>query len=62
MDQGERLRLYARAESILAQEVPLVPLHYGRSHLLAKPWVRSYPTSPLGSTFWFLKDVVIEPH
>jgi ABC-type oligopeptide transport system substrate-binding subunit/DNA-binding SARP family transcriptional activator len=62
LDQTERLRLYAHAERILAQEVPLVPLHYGRTHLLVKPWVRSYPTSPMGSTFWFLKDVVIETH
>jgi len=62
MDQEERQHLYALAERILAQEVPLVPLHYGRTHLLVKPWVRSYPTSPMGSLFWFLKDVVIEPH
>ena len=60
VDQGERMRLYARAERILADEVPVLPLAYRRQHLLVKPWIRGYGISSLGRWFW--KDVVIEPH
>jgi ABC-type oligopeptide transport system substrate-binding subunit len=59
-DQRERMKVYAEVERILAEEVPLLPLIYGRSHFLYKPWVRRYPRSVIGGHFW--KDVVIEPH
>jgi oligopeptide transport system substrate-binding protein len=59
-DQGERMRMYQEAEPILIQEVPIIPLCHFRSHVLVKPWVRRYPTSPMG--LWFWKDVIIEPH
>ena len=54
------MRLYARAERILADEVPILPLAYGRQHLLLKPWIRGYGISAIERWFW--KDVVIEPH
>jgi len=60
MDQNKRLRLYAQAERILAEEVPILPLTYERRHMLLKPWVKRYPTSDTYQEFW--KDVVIEPH
>jgi ABC-type oligopeptide transport system substrate-binding subunit/class 3 adenylate cyclase len=60
MDQNKRMRLYAQAERILADEVPILPLSYERSHMLLKPWVKRYPTSATFEQFW--KDVVIEPH
>jgi ABC-type oligopeptide transport system substrate-binding subunit len=60
MDQTGRLTLYRQAEDILVEEAPIIPLHYGRSSRLIKPWVRRFPTSPLKS--WYFKDVVIEPH
>ncbi len=60
--QGERMELYRQAERILVEEAPLMPLAYRRLGLLVKPWVRKYPTSPMGSDYWFGKDVVIEPH
>jgi ABC-type oligopeptide transport system substrate-binding subunit len=59
-DQQERMKAYAEVERILAEEVPLLPLTYWRSHYLYKPWVRRYPRSVVGIQFW--KDVVIEPH
>jgi ABC-type transport system substrate-binding protein len=59
-DQAERMRLYQQGERILAEEVPILPLVYGRWDILLKPWVSRYPLSPTGSWFW--KDVVIEPH
>jgi ABC-type transport system substrate-binding protein len=60
MDQGERIRLYKQADKILVEEAPVVPMVYGRMHLLMKPWVRNYPVSLIGAGPW--KDVIIEPH
>jgi oligopeptide transport system substrate-binding protein len=59
-DQGERLDLYRQADEVLVEEVPILPLIYGRRHLLIKPWVRRYPTSAVQSAFW--KDAVVESH
>jgi oligopeptide transport system substrate-binding protein len=60
MDQEERMRMYQRADKILIEESPVIPLAYLRFHMLVKPWVRKYLTSPL--RWWFWKDVIIEPH
>ena len=59
-EQAERMRLYAQADRILTEEAVLLPVSYGRYHLLVKPWVSRYPTSPIGRLFW--KDVVLGPH
>jgi ABC-type oligopeptide transport system substrate-binding subunit len=59
-DQRERIELYRAADRILAQQVPVVPLTYGREHILLKPWVVKYPFT--GKQFPHLKHVVIEPH
>ncbi|MBL7184563.1 MAG: AAA family ATPase [Anaerolineae bacterium] len=59
-DQGERMKLCGQADRILIEEAAVMPLIYGRSHLLVKPWVRRFPTSPV--RWWFWKDVIIEPH
>ncbi len=59
MDQAERMRLYRRADKILVEDVALLPLSYGRWHVLAKPWakLRLSPQKAILS-----KDVIIEPH
>jgi ABC-type oligopeptide transport system substrate-binding subunit len=59
-DRGRRMEYYRQAERIMAEEVPLFPLVYGRMHFLLKPWISSFPTSPI--KFWFFKEVVIDPH
>ncbi len=60
LNQAERLALYAQAQRILTEEVPILPLGYDRAHLLVKPWVKRYPISAVGRIYW--KDVVLEPH
>ncbi len=60
MDQKERMDLYRQADMTLIEEAPLLPLAYLRFHMLVKPWVRRYRTSPL--RWWYWKDVIIEPH
>jgi oligopeptide transport system substrate-binding protein len=60
LDQEERMNMYEKADRILVDQAPILPLYYWRFHMLVKPWVRRYPTSPTG--MWFWKDVIIEPH
>jgi oligopeptide transport system substrate-binding protein len=59
-DQEERLAIFRRAEEILVEEAPVLPLLYFRLQMLVQPWVRRFPTSP--AKWWYWKDVVIEPH
>ena len=59
-DQPERMRLYRQADRMVVEEALIVPLTYGDTHYLVKPWVKRYPLSSIGPPFW--KDVVIEPH
>ena len=60
LDQEARIELLRRADQILVHEAPILPLFYGRQHLLIKPWVRSFPVSALNH--WYCKDAIIEPH
>jgi oligopeptide transport system substrate-binding protein len=60
MQQRERMRLYRQADKILVEEAAIAPLAHGRLHMLVKPWVRRFLTSPM--EWWFLKDLIIEPH
>ncbi len=60
IDNSERLLLYQKAQQLLIDEVPVLPLQYIRNDVLLKPWITEYPLSPLR---WdYFKDVVIEPH
>jgi oligopeptide transport system substrate-binding protein len=60
LNQEARLELLRQADQTLVQQASIVPLFYGRQHMLVKPWVRSFPISALNH--WYCKDVVIEPH
>jgi ABC-type transport system substrate-binding protein/DNA-binding SARP family transcriptional activator len=60
LDQDARIELLRQADQILMQEAPMVPLFYGRQHMLVKPWVSSFPISALNRWYW--KDTIIEPH
>ena len=58
-DQKERMALYNRADKLLMEEAPIMPLFYWRQHYLLKPWV-SLSISALGK--WLMKDGILEPH
>jgi ABC-type oligopeptide transport system substrate-binding subunit len=59
-DQKTRMELYRKADRILVEEGPILPLAYARSHLLVKSRVRRLVVSPIGYCFW--KEVIVEPH
>jgi ABC-type transport system substrate-binding protein len=57
---SKQTALYHRADKILMDELPIIPLAYGRNLMLLKPWVKNYPISPL--FYWPWKELIIEPH
>jgi oligopeptide transport system substrate-binding protein len=59
-DQQERMAMYRQAEQLLLEEAPVVPINYGRLHVLIKPWLPGLPASMITGNI--LKDVIIEPH
>jgi oligopeptide transport system substrate-binding protein len=59
LDAEERMKTYQQADRILIEEAPVVPLTYGRTHDLVKPWVRFAPRA-LYQPSW--QDFIIEPH
>jgi ABC-type oligopeptide transport system substrate-binding subunit len=59
-DQGERMEWLRQADRLLIQQAAIVPLSYGGSYWLIKPWVTHFPVAATG--YRVLKDVVIEPH
>jgi oligopeptide transport system substrate-binding protein len=60
LDQEARMKMYQQADRIAVEEVPILPLAYGRFHLLVKPWVKNLIFSGVNPPFW--KDIIIEPH
>jgi oligopeptide transport system substrate-binding protein len=55
---GTRLEMYQQAEEIIVQDAAMLPLFFGRSYMLVKPYVKDYEHSPLG--YPILKNVSIE--
>ena len=60
MDQEVRIKLYQQADKIVVEEAPVIPLTYGRFHMLVKPWVKKMSLSAINPPFW--KDIIIEQH
>jgi len=59
-NQESRMGLYQKAEQILVDEAPVVPIHYGRQQVLIKSWVPRMRASIITGNI--PKDVIIEPH
>lgn len=58
-DQAARMTLYQRAEHILAEDAPVIPLFHIPLHLVRKPWVTRFPTAAVKHPgFWH--EVVID--
>lgn len=59
-DPQERVRLYQEAEQIIVDDAAWLPLFYGKSYYLIKPYVKNFEPTPIVTAQY--KDVVIEPH
>jgi ABC-type oligopeptide transport system substrate-binding subunit/DNA-binding SARP family transcriptional activator len=60
LDQEQRLQIYAQAQRILVDAVPVLPLCYLRRHILRKPWVSGYPGVDTYTFDW--KEVILDSH
>ena len=47
-DQDVRLNMYRDAEQMVVQDAAILPLYFGRSYVLVKPYVKGYALSSLG--------------
>jgi oligopeptide transport system substrate-binding protein len=46
-DSTRRLQLYQQAEQILIQDLPWIPLYFGRDHYVVKPKVKGFEPRPI---------------
>ncbi|MCJ7569823.1 MAG: ABC transporter substrate-binding protein [Anaerolineales bacterium] len=59
IEQNDRIDLYQAADKILIGDAVIMPMAYGKDHLLCKPWVK--PPGGFAGT-WYFKDFILEPH
>jgi len=58
-DVTKRLQLYQEAEQLIIQDAPWVPLYFGRSHIVVKPYVKGLE-QPLPSVIPMLRYLSID--
>jgi oligopeptide transport system substrate-binding protein len=54
------LALYQQAEQKLVADAACLPIYFGQSYLVIKPYIKGYSPNPLG--FVRLNEVSVEPH
>lgn len=54
------LALYQQAEQKLIEDAACLPVYFGQSYILVKPYIKGYDLNPLG--FVRLNEVSVEPH
>ncbi|MDM8530465.1 ABC transporter substrate-binding protein [Anaerolineales bacterium HSG25] len=59
-NQLERTDFYQQADRLLVEDAIVIPLLYGRRHMLVKPWLRKSPVNAVNWHLW--KYVILEPH
>ncbi len=57
-DVATRLKMYDDAETMIVGDAAVLPLYFGRSYVVVKPYVKNYVLSPLG--YPFLNQVSIQ--
>ena len=58
-DNQQRLELYRQVERLLVEDAAAIPLYFGRSHVLVKPYVKELVLTPFGHID--LSTVSLEP-
>ncbi|HEX5370951.1 MAG TPA: peptide ABC transporter substrate-binding protein, partial [Dehalococcoidia bacterium] len=46
-DPTKRLQEYQQAEKLILQDAPWIPLFFGQSHIVVKPYVKGYEPTPI---------------
>lgn len=59
LGKTQRLELYQRAEAILLEEMPIVPIYFQKRQYLISPVVKGWEPSILGQVIY--KDIYLEP-
>jgi oligopeptide transport system substrate-binding protein len=59
-DSQKSLELYRQAEQMLVDDAAVLPLWFGQSYVLVKPYVTGYQLNAMG--FAWLNKVSIKPH
>jgi oligopeptide transport system substrate-binding protein len=59
-DSELSLALYQQAEQKLVADAACLPIYFGQSYIVVKPYIKGYNLSPLG--FVRLNEVSVEPH
>ena len=59
-DEEARMEMYQEIEQMLVDDAAFLPLYFGESYVLVKPYVEGYYLNPQGIPI--LKDVSILPH
>ena len=59
-DSELSLALYQQAEQKLVADAACLPIYFGQSYLVIKPYIKGYNPNPLG--FVRLNEVSVEPH
>ncbi len=59
-DTRRSLEMYQQIEQALVSDATCIPLWFGRSYILVKPYIKGYELNPLG--YAMLNSVSIEPH
>jgi oligopeptide transport system substrate-binding protein len=59
-DSELSLALYQQAEQKLVEDAACLPLYFGQSYIMVKPYVQGYNLNPIG--FVRLSEVSLEPH
>jgi oligopeptide transport system substrate-binding protein len=57
-DVTKRLQLYQRAEGIILQDAPWLPMYFGKDHFVVKPYVKNYTS--VASVVPFLRYISIQ--
>lgn len=57
-DPVKRAELYHKAEDILMEDMPIIPMHYYAQNYMLKPYIKGMHVSPLGWEFY--RSVYIE--
>lgn len=60
VDAGRRVELYRQAEQLLVEDAAIIPLWFGKSYSLVKPYVKDFVLSPQGVPY--LNLVSLEAH